>query len=339
MNTRRSRMMGRVLVRGGVILGLLLAVGLAAFEGDAWARAGGGRSFRSRGSRSFSAPNRPYGSPGYGQPSPRQYSSQPATPAPATPVPTSPAGGFWRGLAGGIAGGFLGSLLFSSLGWGAGGLGGFGGGLGLLEVLLLAGLAYGLYWFVKRRNPEPAHAHGGHAGVPISAHDGGGCGGGGHSHHGTVASTEPSLEESLEQIRRSDPDFSEPLFREQATDLFFRIQAAWAARDLAPLRNSLADDIAKDLGGAIEDLKREHRINRLENVAVRSVETVEAWQEDHRDFVTVRFLANLLDYTVNEESGQIVAGSRVEPVRFEEYWTFVRPTARGPWQLSAINQA
>ncbi|MDP2725774.1 MAG: TIM44-like domain-containing protein, partial [Syntrophales bacterium] len=81
------------------------------------------------------------------------------------------------------------------------------------------------------------------------------------------------------------------------------------------------------------------RINRLENIAVRTVDITEVWQEAGKDFITVRLYANLLDYTVDEESGQVVSGSKTEPVKFEEYWTFTRPVGNNPWQLSAINQA
>ena len=75
-----------------------------------------------------------------------------------------------------------------------------------------------------------------------------------------------------------------------------------------------------------------------ENLALRSAEVTEAWQERGQDFVTVHFLASLLDYTVDECSGQVVEGSRTEPVKFEEFWTFVRPVGPNAWRLSAIQQ-
>jgi len=85
-------------------------------------------------------------------------------------------------------------------------------------------------------------------------------------------------------------------------------------------------------------LLRERRINRLENIAVRTVEIVEAWQESGQDYITALIHANLLDYTTDESSGAVVEGSKTEPVRFEEYWTFTRPVGKGSWQLSAIHQ-
>jgi predicted lipid-binding transport protein (Tim44 family) len=88
-----------------------------------------------------------------------------------------------------------------------------------------------------------------------------------------------------------------------------------------------------------EKLKSERKVNKLENIAVRSVDMVEAWQESGRDYITVRFYANLLDYTVDEATGKVLSGSKTEPVKFEEYWTFTRLVGNNPWQLSAIQQA
>ena len=53
----------------------------------------------------------------------------------------------------------------------------------------------------------------------------------------------------------------------------------------------------------------------------------------------LELMTRLLDYTVEETSNQVLAGSRIEPVKFEEYWTFVRPVGPNPWKLSAIQQA
>ena len=53
--------------------------------------------------------------------------------------------------------------------------------------------------------------------------------------------------------------------------------------------------------------------------------------------MTVAFVASVLDYTT-DEAGTVIDGSRTEPVRFEEYWTFVRPVGPHAWRLSAIQQ-
>src|SRR3989338_3529587 len=78
------------------------------WSADAWARAGGGSSFGSRGSRSYSAPARP--SPGTTSP------SRPAAPPSSFQQPAPQRSGWVGGLMGGfgglVLGGLLGSMLF-----------------------------------------------------------------------------------------------------------------------------------------------------------------------------------------------------------------------------------
>ena len=319
------------------VLGLLMAAGLYLAAGDAFARAGGGRSSGSRGSRSYSSPSRPSTSPSRPQPS-----QQPLTqPRPVAPTPTpqpAPVGSFWRSMAGGLAGGFLGAMLFRGLA-GAGGFGGMGGaGIGFLDILLLAAIGYGIYWWVKkRREEEPVPAEGYYerqAGVGYYGPQVG---------EGTAAPQEPlsqdaDLQAGLGHIRQMDARFDEAGFCELCEDTFFKIQAGWMNREVDPIANLLTTEMQNEFRKQLDGLKQQGRINRLENIAVRKVEITEAWQETGQDYITVRFLANLLDYTVDERSGQVVEGSKTEPVKFEEYWTWTRPVGPNPWRLSAINQ-
>ena len=328
----------------GAVMVVFLFLFFWALEPDAWARAGGGRSFGGGSSRSFSTPYR-----GYSSPSPRNEFRSYETPrqpvAPSGPA-TQPwgGGGFLRGLAGGIAGGFLGSLLFSSLGYGAGfgGLGGgFGGGIGLLEILLFAGIAFAVVAYLRRRNQEGfAGAHGGHFTMGSGGH-GGGCGSTHAGHADSAVEEAPgpaNLQRGLAEVSAAVPGFGPERFPEEAMDIFFRIQSAWANRNLDPVRDLLAPEVRQEFQRDLEILKAEAKINRLENIAVRRSEIQEAWVEAGRPFLTVHFLANLLDYTVDESSGRLVAGSKEIPVKFEEYWTFVRPTGGSSWQLTAIQQ-
>lgn len=322
----------------GKLLGtLVVAVGLlaATLPDEAWARAGGGGSFGSRGSRSFSSPSRSYTAPSR----PTSPSTQPR-PAPApvpqpSPVPSS-AGGFWRSMAGGVVGGILGGMLFRSLGFAGGYGGGFGGGFGLFELVLLAGIGYLIYRMVRRPREEEAIATSysgrmsaesyGSTGAAVATAD-------------APQSAADDLERGLAHIRQMDPRFDEVGFKEWCNDTFFRIQAAWMHRDLEKMRPLLTEEMQEEFRKQIDELRAKRQLNTLENIAVRSVELTEAWQEQGMDYITVRFLASLLDYNVDEASGKVVSGSDSEPVKFEEYWTWVRPVGPNPWKLSAINQA
>jgi len=233
-----------------------------------------------------------------------------------------------RGMMGGLAGGFLGSMLFGGMGgMGSGGLGG-DGGFGLLDIVLLGGLAYlGYRFFMKRRQEQAAWSPQGAGTIP-----------GPYAAPLAVADTAgEDRNKGLEYIRRMDPSFDAKAFGETASDAFFRLQGGWTRRDLSPVSGLLTDEMRATLQTDADALKAKGQINRLENISVRNVEITEAWQESGQDYVTVLFQANLLDYTT-DEAGKVLSGSDTVPVKFEEFWTFTRPVGPGAWRLSAIQQ-
>jgi len=295
-------------------------------EIDAFARAGGGRSMGSRGSRSYSTPSSPS----------RQFS--PTTPSrPAQPFQQPQSGGFLRSMAGGLVGGMIGGMLFRSLGFaGGGGMG--GGGIGMFEIILIGLLLYGVWWYIKKKRLEaadtgnPYYREVSEPQQPTPY---------GSSAYAPAYEQQPATSDlgaGLGYLRQMDPSFDEQRFKDQCLDSFFKVQAACANRDMSVIRTLLTDEMFGLLQRDADDMKQKRQINRIENIAVRTVDISEVWQEAGKDFITAGLYANLLDYTVDEASGQMVSGSKTEPVKFEEYWTFTRPVGNNPWQLSAINQ-
>jgi predicted lipid-binding transport protein (Tim44 family) len=325
----------RMAAKMTAVLAVLALLAMAIPE-TVCARAGGGVSSGSRGSRSFSSPSPSYGAPS-SSPSSQPITQPPPAPAPGPMAQPAPAGGFMRSLAGGMVGGFLGGMLFRSMGFAGGGYGGSGDGFGMFDLLLLAGIAYLIYCMVKRSRAaqEEATVGGYERGVVESY----GVPAPGGASEASQNSRAEDMARGLSHVRQMDPGFDEAAFREICTDRFFQIQAAWMRRDLDKLRPMLTGEMLESFGKQIEATRAKRQINKLENITIRSVELTEVWQEQGNDYVTVRLLANLLDYTVDETTSQVVDGSDTAPVKFEEYWTWVRPVGPNPWRLSAINQA
>ncbi|HCT83879.1 MAG TPA: Tim44 domain-containing protein [Candidatus Margulisbacteria bacterium] len=283
---------------------------------EAFARAGFGRSSGYRSSRSYSSPARSYSSP---------Y-SRPARPN-NTPYQQSNRGGIMGGLLGGLAGGVLGGMLFRGLGFG-----GAGGG-GLLQIIIFAGIAYfGYKMFIKRKN-EGGFANSGNMFNPTIVPP------------QTYQNDDPQVIEagnelavSMVDIRKMDASFDEARFSDQVMDMFFKIQGSWMNRDLTPVKVLLTDEMYRFLQEDVDTLIREKKVNHLENIAVRKVEIENAWQEMGQDNITALIYANLLDYTTDETTGAVIAGSKSDPIKFEEYWSFIRPVGNNPWRLTGIDQ-
>ena len=315
--------MNRHFLRVIGLTGILVLLSVTVLEVDAFARAGGGRSSGSRGTRSYTSPSRPSPSP-----SPSRQTTLPSPSQPASPVQP---GGFLRGIGGGILGGLLGGMLFRSLGFGAGnGIG--GSGIGLFEILLLVAGGYILYRVISKRRRTADSSYQSPFEQRIGVPD-------------KNISSQPygervqDIDQGMSHVRQMDTSFDEGRFKDTAMDIFFKIQASWMNRNLSPVREFLTNEMRSILQADIDNLMKEKKVNKLENIAVRDVDITEVWQESGQDFITVRFYANLLDYTVDEATGKVLSGSTTEPVKFEEYWTFTRAVGNNPWGLSAITQA
>ena len=313
--------------------GILLALGLFAFVGLTQiilesfvdARAGGGRSGGFRGSRSYSAPSRPT------QPSPAQPRREAtSTQQPSPMMPQS--GGFMRGLGIAMLGGFLGSMLFSGLAH-AGGLGGLGGsGFGMMEILLLGGLGYFLYR--KFRTPAVASGLGSMAyqnNQPYTQ----------YPTASAPAQEAPLANDAIDyrSLTMMDRSFDPDRFLKTAQDVFFKVQGAWNKQDTAALSALCGRELMQTWEQELSQLRARNQQNRMENIALRESEVSEVWTENGEDFITVRLHANLLDYTVDGRTGEVVSGSNSDPIEFQEYWTFNRPVGPNPWKLTAVQQA
>lgn len=301
-----------------IAVAMLLLIPLL-WTAEGWARAGGGSSGGSRGSRGLSSPS-----------SPRPMSpSRPATPAPGAPQPAPSRWGGLGGMLGGLlVGGLIGGLLFGH---------GFGGGIGFLEILVVGALVwFALSWMRNRQQQQPAAPSGYPA--PDDARN---WPQPTAQYSGAAATMEApaDVDRGVAHVRQMDPGFEPRRTAEAASDIFFKVQAAWMTRDMSAASAVLTPEIQNILQGDCDKLRAARRINRLENIAVRSTDVTEVWQEAGHDYVTVRFLASLLDYTTDDSGAQVLEGSRTEPVKFEEYWTFVRPVGPNAFRLSAIQQA
>jgi predicted lipid-binding transport protein (Tim44 family) len=236
-------------------------------------------------------------------------------------------GGFMRGLGTAIIGGFLGSMLFSGLanaGWG-----GFGGsGFGLIEILLLAGVAF----FIFQRFRRPAAAATGYGTMQYQGRQDYGSSG------APVRETQADSDLDYRSLTLMDRSFEPNQFLKQAQDIFFKVQGAWNKQDTAALGALCGSELMQSWQNELAQLRARGERNRMENIALRESEITEAWTESGQDFITVRLKANLLDYTVNERDGSVISGSNSEPIEFEEYWTFTRPVGPNAWKLSAVQQ-
>lgn len=310
--------------RSSSLIAAVAVAALAFAPSLADARAGGGSSVGSRGSRTYSAPPTTNTAPSTAAPMERSMTPRSApSPSYGAPAPASPAFGgrsaFGSGLLGGLLGVGLGSMLFGGgLFGGSGGLG-FMGFLGLL--LQAALLFFAIRWLMRRfmGNRQPAMA-GGPSFARMQQQSGpvgGGLGGG-------------AARPAAAPVQIGKPDY------EAFDRLLHEVQAAWSAQDLNALRRVATPEMVGYFGEQLSDQASRGLRNTVTHVKLEQGDLSEAWSENGREYATVAMRFSSLDVT-RDSAGRVVDGDVTLRSMATELWTFVRSRG-GEWVLSAIQQ-
>ena len=300
------------------ITALLLALLIALAPGLAFARAGGGYSYGSRGGRTYMAPPSTNTAP-YAAPFQRSITPRPAP----SYAPNRGYGGygygygrspFMSGLMGGLLGAGIGGLLFGRGMFG--GITGFGGFLGFLLQIFIIVLIVRWLWrrFFARR---PAMAGPGLFARMAQPQPGpmpGGGGGGAQQRPITITQTDYLAFEQLLKM----------------------VQAAWSSHDLNTLRQITTPEMASYFAEQLAEQTSQGVRNTVTDVRLEQGDLSEAWAEPGREYATVAMRFSMIDVT-RDAAGRIVDGSPTEHVQATEIWTFMRAPG-GRWILSAIQQ-
>ncbi len=133
---------------------------------------------------------------------------------------------------------------------------------------------------------------------------------------------------SFDELKASDPAFSEQLFYGRVNEMFLAIQKAWEARNMEPARRFLSQQQFDVLAGGVGEYVRNGQINKLDSIHIDKILPVSVTREGDSDYVKVMITATVIDYTVDERTGQIVnpdvLGDGKTPKTFDEFWTLVR---------------
>jgi predicted lipid-binding transport protein (Tim44 family) len=139
-------------------------------------------------------------------------------------------------------------------------------------------------------------------------------------------------------IKQRDPGFDERSFLDRAQTAFFKIQQAWAARNQDLARDVMSDALYERHKMQTDQLIASHQIDVLENIVIGHAKVVDVKPGTPYDTIVVAFTASMTDYTIDENTKQIVDGQRV-PTTFTEFWTYIRradaKTAVGQTGLAA----
>lgn len=133
-------------------------------------------------------------------------------------------------------------------------------------------------------------------------------------------------EEIVKRIQQTDEFFSKDQFTSWVRDLFIKLQYAWSDRDWSTIRCFETEELYEQHSTQLQRYVQNNQINKIERVSVNSVTFLSFEQIGGKDVLSVVLNTKMIDYIIDETTGQVVKGDK-NIDRINNYkLTFIRTT-------------
>lgn len=135
---------------------------------------------------------------------------------------------------------------------------------------------------------------------------------------------DPGVDARLAELRQRDPTFDADAFKARVGLIHHELGAGWSARDLARVRPFVSDNLFQYFYYFIGLYAERRARNVTENARIVHIDLANVLGDAIFDAITVRVFATGLDYTLSDDDGRVLAGSRDRERPYTEYWTLIR---------------
>ena len=129
-----------------------------------------------------------------------------------------------------------------------------------------------------------------------------------------------------DQIQKEDPMFNKAEFLAWASDMFVKLQYAWSDRNLENIRYFVTPELYEQTNNQIQRYVTNKQINKLERVSVNLSRLYSFEHQGDRDVLRIVLESKMIDYIVDENSGNLIRGDKAVNVVNPYILTFVRKT-------------
>jgi len=123
-----------------------------------------------------------------------------------------------------------------------------------------------------------------------------------------------------------DPAFSETELKEKIANIYIQMQDCWQNKNLESLRPYLTDSLYAMYDRQLDSYRRNHETNYVERIAVLGTE-FSGWKTDgNNDYIVATVKTRIVDYVVDDNSGNVIRGSKSDEKFMTYEWTLTRKT-------------
>ncbi len=125
-------------------------------------------------------------------------------------------------------------------------------------------------------------------------------------------------------LRKKDPNFTADDFVTFAKQVFIDIQMAWCNRDMSPVRPVLHQNLFNTTQRQVEEKKKQGVVYHYESIAINTAYLTSFVRDKDFEYLTVYLNSRMIDYQVDEKTGNIIRGDRTTRWDMRYKMKFVR---------------
>lgn len=143
---------------------------------------------------------------------------------------------------------------------------------------------------------------------------------------------------AIKELSKSDYNWNYEEIKKDIEEAFYKVQIAWMERDQDLAKEYLSDELYFKHKLQTDLMKARKEKNILQNTTLLGVTPmgIQDCQGTDRDNIWVQIEAKSIDYTINDETNEVIDGDNHKCIQYQEYWKFIRREER--WVLDQIKQ-
>lgn len=130
--------------------------------------------------------------------------------------------------------------------------------------------------------------------------------------------------EVVARIKANDPNFSQEEMISYANEVWLTLQEAWEKKTWQQVRPFESNTLFNIHNRQLQEFIDNHMTNYLNKQNIRSTILANYHQDENHDILDVKLDASLLDYTLDDESGRLLEGSKEQYVHRSYHLQFIR---------------
>lgn len=144
---------------------------------------------------------------------------------------------------------------------------------------------------------------------------------------GATRTVQESLRPMNEYVQL-DPKFDATAFGEKLGNLYVQMQNCWQAKSIESVRPYFTDALYQQMDRQLDALRRNGYTNYVERISVLGVNLRGFRQSDGEDHIIAELRTRIVDYTLNDKTGELVKGDKKKEKFLTYEWELTRASGR-----------